>query len=748
MATVHEDVLDDVSSSGSGTGFFTALWRHKALLLFGTAVGLTIGFVYYLNKAPTYQSSAQVVVMKMRSDPLPNNGGDFARVSYVEDYVATQEARLLGQTILKAAAFKLENQPLRNPIPPAEMQGYIGSGLKVSRNKDVATGASSNVLTISFKGPSAEDCALIVTAVIDAYKQSLDGAVGSFTDEQLKRLVTNMEKVQLELTDLEKKLTSASERLQGASSVNLSDLKSRININESRKLELVSSKRDLDSRLQLIQKAINEGSDKAVLYQLFQLSSPEKIKDAGPPETPRSVDDVLFQLKVQEQELLQRLGSDHPDVIALRKRVELIKEYVKDQMARNNAVKTPVIQGDPLELYLKVLKAQQEVNDIKIKDYQESLDTDREAVRKLEQNTEVLIIHKNNYDHMLKERTNLEERKRQIEMARDARLFDAETITPAVTGTKVSPMLLTSLGVAAFIGLVLGCGLAYLAEVTDRSFRSLDEVRRRLGLTVIGQVPPLTPYEPSILTENPIDPNLVVHHAPKSVQAEAYRGVRTSLFFSTRGKGHQVIQVTSPNPGDGKSTLISNLATSIAQSGKRVILIDADFRKPRVHKIFGLGDADVGLASVIAGEAELEEAIRPCEVPGLSILPCGPRPVNPADLLTSALFQEILEEIKKNYDYVLIDTPPILAVSDPSVVAQRVDGVILTIRMTKNSRPLAEQAKERLAVLGANVIGVVVNGMDDMSKGYGYGYGYGYAYQYAYGDDAEEVPEALPAKAR
>src|SRR5262249_28292873 len=194
------------------------------------------------------------------------------------------------------------------------------------------------------------------------------------------------------------------------------------------------------------------------------------------------------------------------------------------------------------------------------------------------------------------------------------------------------------------------------------------------------------------------------------------------------GRGHQVVQVTSPNPGDGKSTLAANLAVSVAQSGKRTVLIDCDFRKPRVHKIFHIEKPEVGLASIITGEATTSAAIRPTRVDNLSILPAAPGPANPAEPPTSPEFQAIVDKLRAEYEFVIIDTPPVLAVSDPLVVAPRVDGVLLVFRMTKKARPTAERAREQLGAVGANVLGVVVNGTGQRRGAY---YGYRAAYNSA-----------------
>jgi capsular exopolysaccharide synthesis family protein len=300
---------------------------------------------------------------------------------------------------------------------------------------------------------------------------------------------------------------------------------------------------------------------------------------------------------------------------------------------------------------------------------------------------------------------------------------------------------------AIFLGLVGGFGMAYLVELRDKSFRSAEEIRRRLDYQVIAHIPRIEPdkalAERAASLAVPLSPMLISYFKPKSRLAESYRGVRTALYFSTQGDGHKVIQVTSPNPGDGKSTLAANLAVSIARSGKSVLLIDADLRKPTVEKSFGVSNK-VGLASVINGEMEPRDVIQRTAVPHLYVLPSGPIPSNPAELLTSPRFPELLESVRERFDFILLDTPPLLAVTDPAVVAPRVDGVIMVIRITKKGRPDAERCKEILNTLDAKVIGVVVNGQE-VKSGYG---GYGYASQsyssedYTYGDGSYYGGEA------
>jgi capsular exopolysaccharide synthesis family protein len=737
VTTTEEEIeLGARTASYAGPGIFSILWRRKALVFFGLAAGVVAGLLFYVQKAPTYNSMAKLIVWQRKGDALSGNASTSQQSAMVNDYVATQEQLLTSVEVLKLAEKHLQNQTLRVPPPNNDYISFLSTGLKVSRQKDLATGASNNVLTVGFVGPSEYDSRVIVTAVIDGYKDWLKAAVADVTEDNFNLIVKSIKETDEMLAKNQDAFEEVRKDSRSLSQESSSDLKSRININETNKSALQIKVIEYDTMSTMINAAKREGKDPETIATLFRFAQQQKN---SPLDQVKSPSDYIFQLDVKIDQLKEQMGDRHPEVLALQAQKKKWQEYLSQSTGGKGLEQPKNI--DIVGLYLDYVAQQIKASKLQIEHIQHLIDEDRAAVVKLEAGSDKETRVKQVGDRLRHTLDEFTERKHRIDLTRDAPLYDARVITPPGVGVKVSPVLVTTLGVAAGIGLLLGCLLAYLAEASDKSFRSIDEVRQRLNVTVIGQVPPLTPHEPSVIEQNPLDPLLVVHHAPKSVQAEAYRGVRTSLYFSTRGKGHQVIQVTSPNPGDGKSTLTANLAAAIAQSGKKVILIDADFRKPRVHRIFGLGKAEIGLASVIAGEADLESAIYSCEVPGLSILPCGPRPANPADLLTSALFQEILEDIKKEYDFVLIDTPPMLAVSDPSVVAPRVDGVILTIRMTKNSRPMAEQAKERLTILGANLLGVVVNGMDDNNKGYGYGYGYGY--EYAYGDDYQESSTKL-----
>ena len=308
----------------------------------------------------------------------------------------------------------------------------------------------------------------------------------------------------------------------------------------------------------------------------------------------------------------------------------------------------------------------------------------------------------------------------EINLIQDFGKMKTRVLSNAPPGWQTAPVLSRIVGFAGTMGFFAGCAIAFLLEMADKRFRSPEEITERLGVPVIGHIPYFKPDKGD--TASAIDGSLCVYHRPKSNLAEAYRGIRTALYFSTRGEGHKVIQVSSPNPGDGKSTMAANLAVAIAQSGKRTMIVESDFRRPRVHKLFGL-ERDIGVTSVIAGEAELSDAIQETGIENLYSLSCGPKPSNPSELLSSPRYGELIDLLREKFDYVIIDTPPLMAVTDPAVVATRVDGILLTIRISKRSQQDCVRSAELLASLGANQLGVIVNGVDARDKYGGYGYG-------------------------
>ncbi|MED4288141.1 CpsD/CapB family tyrosine-protein kinase [Priestia megaterium] len=216
---------------------------------------------------------------------------------------------------------------------------------------------------------------------------------------------------------------------------------------------------------------------------------------------------------------------------------------------------------------------------------------------------------------------------------------------------------------------------------------------------------------------------LLAHNSPKDPVAEQYRTIRTNIQFSDADQDIKSIVLTSTGPGEGKSTTASNLATVYAQQGLRVLLIDADLRKPTAHYTFRL-ENHVGLTNVLTKQSTLGQAVQATEVPGLSLLTSGPIPPNPAELLASNNMTELLKEMKEQFDMVIFDTPPVLAVADAQILANQVDGSILVVSSGKTDKEAAVKAKELLLKANAKVLGAVLNNRK-MEEGSDYYYYYG-----------------------
>lgn len=203
---------------------------------------------------------------------------------------------------------------------------------------------------------------------------------------------------------------------------------------------------------------------------------------------------------------------------------------------------------------------------------------------------------------------------------------------------------------------------------------------------------------------------LITATNPRSPVAEAYRQLRTNIQFSSLDRPIKTLLVTSTSPEEGKSTTLANLAITMAQADRRVILVDCDLRRPVLHQLFRVGNG-VGLTTVVANRDAQEIPFVPTEVPGLLLLPSGPLPPNPSELLGSNRMAEVIEQLKQQADYVLFDSPPIVVVTDAAVLASKVDGVILVIRAGKTKREYAQRAKAMLEKVNANLLGVVLNGV-------------------------------------
>lgn len=741
-------------ASVSGPALWEILWQRKSYIALGAVVGLVLGVLYWSMAPRTYESSAQIwVVKRQQVAPISADTPSLAaaNVHAAEDFLSThrtliRSAVILGNAITKGglhelATFHASSQPAR----------ALGRSLTVSRDRDKSARNNSNsqILNISFRCSHPEDCAPVLSAVIDSYRDFLDNS----TEGSAKKTLDLIEQAR-EL--LEKELKSKREAYDDfrrnmpvlwKTAYGTTQYQQRLgDLDAQRAAQRVRIAR-LRATLDAVDTAIQEGRSRADLLDLVSAlpnKAPLTGGTRGPTGSPGrdagggtadvlsgNLEQQLIQLQLEEGKLLEDYGPEHPRVKTLRDHMQTIRSLLApsttpeaetaEQRARDTRAKEKLVDLRIGQLKQELAEAERGIASLDTL-YQTEM---REAKKVLPYEIQEESLRRAITDGELLYQ-NIIKRLNNLNLVSDSGDFETQVITPPTPTEKISPRGSLVLPMALFLGLLLGSGLAYLADMTDKSFRSPEDVRRQLGLPIMGVIPLV---KSSVETGEGeaglgLAPNIYTWHRRASKEAEAYRGVRTALYFSTHGQGCKVIQVTSPNQGDGKSTLAANLAVSIAQSGKSVLLVDADLRRPRIDMLFGIAQP-IGFAAVLGGLAEVPEAISATTVPGLFALPAGPLPPNPAELLTAPRLREALEWMRERYEYIIVDTPPLLAVTDPGVVGPQVDGVILALRSTKKGRVEAKRAKEVLDNLGVNIFGVVLNALDQGRSHASYGY-YGY----------------------
>ncbi len=709
------------SESTFGPGkLLEILWRSKWFVLLCVVIAMFLGAVYYVRQAPVYESSASLLIINKNRQVFAPNDLKLGQ-NYLEDYLSTQLLILKSGVIADEALKGGKLDQLKSLSGNGDPKSIIMKSLSVTREAEGSSGVP-NVLKLSYRGPVAEECALILATIVESYDEFLKETYKNENEE----FIGLMKSAKNTLND---GVTTKKDKLESLVMENpfLAEL------TESGKTQTEVDRENWSKQLSEIQMEYEVLKDSLATGIVLP-----KYKQQSTTNNSKQVKDEflkeLDRLEIEDAKLsLQNFGPDYPDRQVLLERIKLFREKISALSDQSHPANKKFIKEFAQErMNERYLELQVTIGILKsqIKQAREDLAPNRSVLQEYKTLHKEIDNHQRLYDKILN-------RLESVKVGKNLGGYDSKVLSAPQIGIQVAPRPLNIFLLALLGGLLVGFGVARLLELLDRSFRSPEEIRQRLGLPIIGHIPKLVVKKETLeqleANHSPLDPHLTAEHRPKSMEAEAFRGVRTSLYFSTRGRDHKILQVTSPNMSDGKSTLLANLAVSMAQSGKRVLIIDADFRRPRQHKLFGLSN-DKGVVSVLNDGHELAKVVSETAVPNLSILPCGPRPANPAELLTSSAFHEFLEVAKEQYDLVLVDTPPVLVVSDPAIVAPRVDGVLLIVRIVKNGRPDAERAKEILNSLDVNTLGVIVNGVG-LNKAYGYGRYENSRSQYGYKSD-------------
>ena len=413
-------------------------------------------------------------------------------------------------------------------------------------------------------------------------------------------------------------------------------------------------------------------------------------------------------------------GPQHPTVVAARGNVNiahqaLVNEIVNIREALRRDVQAKEAEEAGLARLLQAAKGQAlELN---------RLGLEFHRLERAKTNTEKV------YSLVL-------ERVKESDLTRHMRFNNIRVVDGAFSDpTPISPRPRLNIALGGFSGLMLGLVLAFGRYWLDRTFRTPEDIESRLGLPILGVLPRTDSFtqrrsrrtrsggRPSSRTE------LLVHEHTNSSVAEAARALRTNLMFSAPDAPQNVLVVTSGAPLEGKTTVACWIATALAQTGKRVLLLDCDLRRPRLHRVYGCSN-DVGVSNAVVESLELDDMDLSTEVPYLDVLPAGPHVPNPAELLHSERFEAFLSRVKRSYDRVIVDTPPVNAVTDAAILSAKCDGTLLVVRAHRTPYDSAVQSVRALEDVSTPIRGVVLNAFDQKQAGYSYG---SYRYHHYYG---------------
>jgi tyrosine-protein kinase Etk/Wzc len=581
-----------------------------------------------------------------------------------------------------------------------------------------------NMLRLTAKGRDPKKVTRLVNALADVYvetsmedKRLQATTTRVFIENQIERTASNLRRAEIELETFKRETgildMSAETRRYVAV---LGDLESQL-LAESLDRQISAVELDiLKRRRGAVSGESGSYPTEEVLISRFAAGS-----------ALQQLENRLIELRRRRAELVQTRTPDHPSVVAVDEEIGNAEEELR--VALSDA-----LEFGELATNVELSDEKMAMLDDTLRDYREMTSTLPEKEMELNRLLRAYQVNEQVYTMLLEK---LQEAKINEAMpTADIRVVDYALVPKA----PVSPNYAKNIIVGIILGVFLGIGVAYILEFADTSLNTVEEVERRLEMPVIGIIPRVGPGAVArmIPRHEKLDSYFITHSYPKSPVAEAFRTLRTAIRASGVDVEVKTLLATSTGLGDGKTNTSVNTSIIFAQAGDDVVLVDCDLRRAVVHTVFDL-ERVPGLSEVIMGRAELDEALCPTGIDNLTVLPSGIVPPNPSELLGSKKFEAVAAELEKRYTRVIMDAPPILAVTDALVLGRMVDGVCFVVCAGRTDRNAARRALELLTRSGCRVLGVVFNQVD-MARVFGsYGYKYYSQYYKAYTDEETEA---------
>jgi succinoglycan biosynthesis transport protein ExoP len=710
--------------------YWRIIVKRKWIILLCFVATIMSAFLYTMRETPIYKASATLLIEMETPNILPYQDmmevGNYMYMS--PEFIQTQCSILQSKSLATRVAHALRlgqdprfqstrgsnknstgqesvtNRDSEDDTPYSAQAGIVLGGLEVQPLKD------SHLIQISYNSPDPSLAQRVINTLAEEFIQAAQQAT-EFLKKQLTQLKAKLEKSEENLINYARvnDIMVIGEQ-QDVVLQKLSELNAALTEAQTERIRKESVYRIVKSipdPIATFPSVLRNGMIEDLEKRLSGLKQDyarqgSKFKSEWPAmqEVQNQIDETERQLQKEKQLAVTTVVTDYETSL---KRENLLQDAFDNQKVLANKIKESLIQYNIL---------------------QREVDT-----------------NKNVYEGML---TRLKE----ASVAAGLKSSNIRIVDRAeVPGAPFKPNPVRNMMMAVIIGLLLGVGLAFFVEYLDHTVKTPDQVEQLTALPALGLIPayeapsgalPKTSKKVMSLVakkaprngHNPVE--LIAHDDPTSALAEAFRSLRTSILLSNSDTPPHTFIFTSPRPEEGKTTAAINSAISFAQAGKRVVLLDLDMRKPRVHSIFDL-DNKSGMSSFLAGHSDLSPLLHPTHVENLFVVPSGPIPPNPAELLSSLRMRQALELLREYFDHVIIDSPPLLSVTDSRILSRITDGVILVIRSGETPKQVLRQAQKNLQLINAHILGVLVNAADLQSADYYYYSKYYYYHYYEEG---------------
>ncbi|MCA9068791.1 MAG: polysaccharide biosynthesis tyrosine autokinase [Planctomycetaceae bacterium] len=729
--------------------FLKRLRYHKGLVA-GCLLSTTLlSGLYYATATRLYESDAQLLVTQqvrdVMRDPEQSQG-------QIRDEMPTYVEIILSDKVLSKAIEDIDpaTRTAFSALPPDKVLKVLRESLQVTSSR------RTNLIDLKYRSPDPQNSVAVVRSVLKSFVDFMGEIHRDRSHEILKVLTTEKSSLEKKLADTEARLIhlkSESGHLIGSGEKSLNVTAERIaELNAglvTAQKEALNAKTTYDT----VSAALERGEDIGqFLIEIMGTLNGEMLREElglGTKDqwaTQQAIQQLLKDKSTLDNKL-NTLGEAHPEILRLRQRIQATQTFLKDRREVSAQQIQLVRQRELGPRLLEIVRQRY----LQAKSREQSLreQFEREQKIALGLNSQMAQIEITNSD-LLRLRDNyhvLNERIRSIDLNQNEGVRISVVRDPQLPKQASSPKLLRTLTLGILAGL-LGAAIAIVTlDTLDDRFRSPEELQSHIGIPLLAVVRKLT--APS---ENQQE-RLTVVARPNSAEAESFHMLRTVLGLTN--EPNRSLTISSSEQGDGKTTVSSNLAAAFAQLGRRTLVIDGDMRRPGLTKMFQY-QGSKGLSQILQGTLPIEQSAREnmmdSGVPNLDFIPCGIKPINPSDLLTHRRFSEVVNWAESEYEHVIIDAPPITAVSDPLIIGSLTDGLILIVRPDKNRRRVVLRATDTLKHFGVCILGIVLNGMnlDRDNDGYGYGYGEEYSdldFPSPSNTDSDDVPslkETIP----